>query len=111
MSDKYGPYLFTPIDVDDAAMAERVVHLLSKVEGIRVADGFEPPDLAIVRPPTLEIASQPDAARKGCAPPARRRRLQQGDRPAARDLGSHRQIPRRVDLGKARCHGGHHSRP
>jgi DNA-binding CsgD family transcriptional regulator len=54
MSDRDARDLVIAIDVDDAAMAERVARLLSKVEGIRVADGFERPDLAIVRLPTSE---------------------------------------------------------
>jgi DNA-binding CsgD family transcriptional regulator len=41
--------LVIAVDVDDADIAERVVRLLSKVEGIRIADVGEPPDLAVVR--------------------------------------------------------------
>jgi DNA-binding CsgD family transcriptional regulator len=50
MSDKDVRDLVISVELDDAVIAERVVRLLSKVEGMRVADGFERPDLAIVRP-------------------------------------------------------------
>jgi DNA-binding CsgD family transcriptional regulator len=46
--------LVIAVDVDDADIAERVVRLLSKIEGIRIADGSEPPDLAVVRPQPAE---------------------------------------------------------
>jgi DNA-binding CsgD family transcriptional regulator len=54
MIDEHARDLVVSVEVDDAALAERLARLLSTIEGIRVSVGTERPDLAIVRPHTSE---------------------------------------------------------
>jgi DNA-binding CsgD family transcriptional regulator len=54
MTDQDGRDLVISVDIDDAAIAQRLMRLLSGIAGLRLADGFERPDLAIVRPPAPE---------------------------------------------------------
>lgn len=54
MSEKDDRDLVISIEVDDPVMAERIARLLSPVDGIRLSDGFERGDLAIVRQQTSD---------------------------------------------------------
>jgi DNA-binding CsgD family transcriptional regulator len=49
MTDQDARDLVISVEVDDAALAERIVRLLSDVAGLRLSSGNERPDLAIVR--------------------------------------------------------------
>ena len=49
MIDSDARDLVISVQVDDAAMAERIAHLLANVGGVRLVNGNEAADLAIVR--------------------------------------------------------------
>jgi DNA-binding CsgD family transcriptional regulator len=60
MMDSEARDLVISVEVDDVAIAERIVRLLSNVEGLRLSSGDERADLAIVRPETPEQVREAD---------------------------------------------------
>ena len=87
------PALMISIEIGEPELADRLAALLADVPGLRLAAPGEPADATLVTggEPTPDVALDAARTRRPCAD--RRRGVEQGDRPAARDLGAHGQIP------------------
>ena len=86
------------IAIGKPELADRLSALLADVPGVRLAAPGEPADAALVIPdepePGPDVAS--NAARTRRAGAHRRGSVEQGDRAAPRDLGSHGEVSHRL---------------
>ena len=105
--------LVVALRLDDPALGDRVAALLGAVPGLRLAAPGEASDVAIIGSGMPRDPVDPEA--EPALTPREtevlvlsgRRRLQQGDRPPARHLGPHREVPRRPGARQVRRHRPH----
>jgi len=114
VNDATQPDIVIAVEIEDPVLADRLASLLGGVAGLRLAAPGEAATVAVVSPDP-QTAAEPHGFE--LTPREQRRvgtdggrRIEQGHRKAARNIGSYRQISRRFAARQARRHRPHRRR-